>query len=73
VLFLITFVTSIPALVQYEAVLRHPERYIAGAGHDKRVLLAALLELLLIVANIGTAVVILPILSHSTRSWRLAM
>ena len=62
VLFLITFVTSIPALLLYEAVLRHPVSYIAGAGHDKQVLLAALLELLLIIANIGTAVVIFPIL-----------
>ena len=40
----------------------HPERYIAGAGHDKQVLLGALLELLLTIANIGTAVVIFPIL-----------
>ena len=62
VLYLITFVTSIPALALYETVLRTPEAYIAGAGHDTQVLLAALLELLLIIANIGTAVVIVPIL-----------
>src|SRR3954471_3423227 len=62
VLFLITFVTSIPALLLYEPVLRHPVAYIAGAGHDKQVLLGALLELLLIIANIGTAVVIVPIM-----------
>jgi hypothetical protein len=62
VLYLITFVTSIPALALYEVVLRHPVGYIAGAGHDTQVLLAALLELLLIIANIGTAVVIVPIL-----------
>jgi hypothetical protein len=61
VLYLITFVTSIPALLLYETVLRHPASYIAGAGHDKQVLFGALLELLLIVANIGTAVVIFPI------------
>jgi Domain of unknown function (DUF4386) len=61
VLYLITFVTSIPALLLYETVLRHPVSYIAGAGHDKQVLLGALLELLLIIANIGTAVVIFPI------------
>ena len=61
VLYLITFVTSIPALALYETVLRHPVSYIAGAGHDKQVLLGALLELLLIIANIGTAVVIVPI------------
>ena len=61
VLYLITFVTSISALALYETVLRHPERYIVGAGHDTQVLLGALLELLLIIANIGTAVVIFPI------------
>ena len=61
VLFLITFVTSIPALLLYETVLRHPVSYIAGAGHDKQIFLGALLELLLIIANIGTAVVLFPI------------
>ena len=61
VLYLITFVTSILGLLLYETVLRHPVSYIAGAGHDKRVLFGALLELLLIIANIGTAVVIFPI------------
>ena len=71
VLFLITFVTSIPALALYETVLRHPERYIAGAGHDKQVLLGALLELLLIIANIGTAVVIFPILRRQNEELAL--
>jgi hypothetical protein len=61
VLYLITFATSIPALALYEPALRDPVGYIAGAGHDKRILLGALLELLLIIANIGTAVVIVPI------------
>ena len=37
------------------------EAYIVGAGHDTRILVGALLELLLIIANIGTAVVIFPI------------
>jgi hypothetical protein len=62
VLYLLTFVTSIPALALYQPVLDDPVGYIAGAGHDKRVLLGVLLELLLIVANIGTAVVIVPIM-----------
>jgi hypothetical protein len=62
VLYLVTFVTSIPALVLYESVLRHPVSYVAGGGHDKQVLLGALLELLLIIANIGTAVVLVPIM-----------
>jgi hypothetical protein len=62
VLYLITFVTSIPALALYETVLRHPTSYLTGSGHDKQVLLGAFLELLLIIANIGTAVVIVPIM-----------
>ena len=61
VLFLITFITSIPALALYQPVLDDPVGYIAGAGHDTQILFAALLELLLIVANIGTAVVLFPI------------
>jgi hypothetical protein len=71
VLFLITFATSIPALALYETVLRHPVSYIAGAGHDKQVLFGALLELLLIVSNIGTAVVIFPILRRQNEELAL--
>jgi len=62
VLYLITFVTSIPAALLYRPVLDDPVGYIVGAGHDKRILFGALLELLLIIANIGTAVVIVPIM-----------
>ena len=56
VLFLITFVTSIPALLLYEPALRHPVSFIAGSGNVNEIYLGALLELLLIIANIGTAV-----------------
>jgi hypothetical protein len=62
VLYLITFVTSIPAALLYRPVLDDPVGYIAGGGHDTQILFAALLELLLIIANIGTAVVIVPIM-----------
>ncbi|HEV8462556.1 MAG TPA: DUF4386 domain-containing protein [Gaiellaceae bacterium] len=62
VLYLVTFATSIPAALLYRPVLDNPVAYIAGAGHDKRILLGAFLELLLIIANIGTAVVIVPIM-----------
>jgi Domain of unknown function (DUF4386) len=66
VLYLLTFITSIPALWLYEPVLRNPVAYIAGAGHDKRILFGAFLELLLILANIGTAVVIVPIMRRQS-------
>ncbi len=62
VLYLITFITSIPALWLYQPVLDDPVGYIAGGGHDTRILFGAFLELLLIISNIGTAVVIAPIM-----------
>jgi hypothetical protein len=62
VLFLITFVTSITALLLYEPALRDPVGFIAGSGNVNKLYLGALLELLLIIANIGTAVVIVPIM-----------
>ena len=62
VLYLVTFVTSIPALALYEPALRHPVAFVAGSGNVNEIYLGALLELLLIVANIGTAVVIVPIM-----------
>jgi Domain of unknown function (DUF4386) len=71
VLFLITFITSIPALALYQPVLDDPVGYIAGAGQDNRIFFAALLELLLIIANIGTAVVIFPIVKRQSEELAL--
>src|SRR6476619_5297136 len=71
VLFLITFITSIPALALYQPVLDDPVGYIAGAGHDTQIFLGALLELLLIIANIGTAVVIFPIVKRQSEELAL--
>ena len=71
VLYLITFVTSIPALLLFQPVLDDPVGYIAGAGHDNRILLGCLLELLLIIANVGTAVVIFPILKRQSEDLSL--
>ncbi len=62
VLFLITFITSIPALGLFQPVLDDPAGYIAGAGADNRIYLGVALELVLIVANIGTALVLYPLL-----------
>jgi uncharacterized protein DUF4386 len=63
VLFLVTFVTSIPALLLYDPVL-NDTTYITGPGADDRVFLGAILELLLIIAYIGTALVLFPILKR---------
>src|SRR3954462_6880341 len=71
VLYLITYVTSIPALLLYQPVLDHPVAYIAGAGQNNQILLGALLELLLIIANIGTAVVPFPIFRRQSEELAL--
>ena len=64
VLFLITFITSIPAaFVFYPPVLNDPN-YILGAGADMGVKLGVLLEVILVVANIGTAVVLYPLVKR---------
>jgi hypothetical protein len=64
VLFLVTFVTSIPALLLFQPVLDDPVGYVANGGSDNRIFFGAFLELLLIIANIGTAVVVYPILKR---------
>jgi Domain of unknown function (DUF4386) len=66
VLFLITFVTSIGALALFQPVLDDPVGYVAGAGSDNRIFWGAFLELILIIANIGTAVVLLPVLRRQS-------
>ncbi len=64
VLFLITFATSIPALYLFQPVLDDPAGYVANGGSDNRIFFGALLELILIIANIGTAVVVYPLLKR---------
>jgi hypothetical protein len=71
VLFLLTFVTAIGALALFQPVLDDPAGYIAGGGSDNRILLGALLEVLLIVANMGTAVVLFPILRRQNETLAL--
>ncbi len=72
-LFVITFATSIPAqLILYKPVL-DKAGYItgAGAGASNAVSLGALLEVLLIVANVGSAVVLFPILKRQSEAGAL--
>ena len=61
VLFIITFVTSIAALALFQSVLDDPAGYIDGDGKDSQIYLGAFLDFLLILANVGTAVVLYPI------------
>jgi hypothetical protein len=70
-LFVITFLTSIPAaLLFYTPVLDHTN-YILGAGADTRVAWGALLEMLLIIANVGSAVVLFPVLRRQNEGLAL--
>jgi hypothetical protein len=70
-LFIVTFVTSIPAaLFLYTPVLDNA-RYVVDAGADTRVFWGALLEMILIVANIGTAVALFPILKRQNEGLAL--
>jgi Domain of unknown function (DUF4386) len=64
VLFIITFVTSIPAALMLYTPVLDDAGYIVGAGADGGVALGALLEVLLIIANVGTAVALFPILKR---------
>jgi uncharacterized protein DUF4386 len=67
-LFVITFVTSIPAYFIFYADVRDTPNLITGAGADPTASLAigAVLELFLIIANVGTAVVLFPILKRQS-------
>ncbi len=70
VLFILTFITSIGAVIAYGPVLSDPN-YITGAGADGRVFLGAFLELFLIVTNIGCAVVLFPLLKRNSEGLAL--
>lgn len=63
IFFVLTFVTSIPALFLYAPVLDHAD-YVLGAGSDTRVQFGAFLEVLVAIANIGTAVILFPVLKR---------
>ena len=70
VLFALTFITSIAALLLYDPVLNDAD-YILGNGADTRVQLGALCEIFLAITNIGTAVVIWPIVRRQNETLAL--
>lgn len=63
IFFVLTFVTSIPAALLYAPVLEQVNT-VVGAGVDARVRWGTFLEVLLVIANVGTAVVLFPILKR---------
>lgn len=66
-LYLVTFVTSIPALILKGPVLNEPN-FILGAGGESGVLWAGFLEVALALACIGTAVVLFPVLRRQSET-----
>jgi Domain of unknown function (DUF4386) len=60
VCYLVTHVTSVAALVLYAPVLNRA-RYVTGAGSDTRVLVGGWLEVVLVLAIVGTAVSLFPV------------
>jgi hypothetical protein len=67
-LFIATFVLSIPAYFIFYADVRDAPNLITGAGDDPTasVAIGAVSELFLIIANVGTAVVLFPILKRQS-------
>jgi Domain of unknown function (DUF4386) len=64
--FLGTFI-AIPAFFFYDPILGHAD-YVVGSGDDFRVAVGAVLEILLAIAGIATAVVIFPIVKRVNES-----
>lgn len=64
VLFVITYITSIPAKFAFYAPFLDNADYLLGDGADTRVVWGAFFEMLLIIANIGTAVALYPVLKR---------
>ena len=68
VLYIITFV-SIPTLVLYTAV--HEPNFIVGPGPDTPVLIGGVLEMIVALAGLGTAVALYPIIKRQNQSMAL--
>src|SRR6266705_2670535 len=62
ILYLLTFV-SIPTLSLYDQV-RHDPKYILGPGPDTAVLFGGILEIIVALAGVGTAVALYPVLKR---------
>jgi hypothetical protein len=67
VFYLVTEVSAIAGLLLYQPVLSDTD-YVAGAGADTRVLLGAFCEFVLIVAVIGSAVTLYPVVKRQNEA-----
>jgi hypothetical protein len=66
VMYLATFVTSIPALGLYHTALNDPG-FLSGNGSESSVQLGAFLEMLCAITGIGTAIVLYPVVRRVDR------
>jgi hypothetical protein len=70
ILYLLTFV-SIPTLIIYSSV--KSADYILGAGPDTLAIIGGILEIIVALAGIGTAIVLFPILKKQNESFALGL
>ncbi|MCB0745271.1 MAG: DUF4386 domain-containing protein [Ignavibacteriae bacterium] len=70
VLYLLTFV-SIPTLALYSSI--HDASYIMGSGPDTSIIIGGILEIIVALAGIGTAVVLYPVLKKQNESFALGL
>ena len=70
VLYLITFISSIPAVFLLDPVLSNPN-YIVGAGADTQVIGGAFLDLVNAIAAIGTAVALFSVVRRQNEGFAL--
>jgi hypothetical protein len=71
VAFLITFAASIPAAFYFYAPVLDNADYILGAGADTRIGWGTVLEVILVVANIATAVALYPVVKRQNEGLAL--
>jgi hypothetical protein len=70
VLYLLTFV-SIPTLFLYVSV--HDPRYVLGPGPDTAVIFGGILEVIVALAGVGTAVALYPVLKRQNQGAALGL
>lgn len=70
VMYLVTFVTSIPALPLLEPVTDHTD-FVLGAGSEGKVLVGGVLELLVALSGVATAVALYPVTRRVSQSLAL--
>jgi hypothetical protein len=69
--FLLTFVSAVVGLLLYGPLLDDP-RYVLEAGADAQIALGAACEIVLVISNIATAVLLFPVLKRRSETLALA-